>query len=166
MQEHGITEEELKQAKVNFRSSFLENLESRSGFGRADLLAALALYDDDPNRINTILADLDKVTTAEVQQAAKKYLVPSNRTSIDRRPEGGAQVRVLGAKCCVQVLGCWRASCIVLAVALTASAQTERPGRWPERPFQLAPRRRADAAQRASRHRHAPDGDPEGLRSP
>ena len=28
VQEHGITEDELKQAKVNFRSSFLENLES------------------------------------------------------------------------------------------------------------------------------------------
>jgi len=91
VQEHGITEEELRQAKVNFKSSFLEGLESQSGFGRADLLAALALYDDDPNRINTILADLEKVTTAEVQAAAKKYLVPSNRTSIDRRPEGGAK---------------------------------------------------------------------------
>jgi predicted Zn-dependent peptidase len=89
IQEHGITEDELKQAKVNFRSSFLENLESQAGFGRADLLAALALYDDDPNRINTILTDLDKVTTADVQQAAKKYLVPTNRTSIDRRPGGG-----------------------------------------------------------------------------
>jgi len=91
IQEHGITEDELKQAKVNFRSSFLENLESQAGFGRADLLAALALYDDDPNRINTILSDLDKVTTTDVQQAAKKYLVPSNRTTIDRRPEGGAK---------------------------------------------------------------------------
>ncbi len=91
IQEHGITEDELKQAKVNLRSSFLENLESQSGFGRADLLAALTLYDDDPNRINTILTDLEKVTVAEVQAAAKKYLVPSNRTSIDRRPEGGAK---------------------------------------------------------------------------
>src|SRR3954447_18400815 len=92
IQEHGISEDELKQAKVNFRSSFLENLESQGGFGRADLLAALALYDDDPNRINTILTDLDKVTAADVQQAAKKYLVPANRTSIDRRPgTGGGQ---------------------------------------------------------------------------
>src|SRR6478672_3510273 len=86
VQEHGITEEELRQAKVNFRSSFLENIEGGGipGFGRADLLAALALYDDNPNRINTILTDLDKVTAAQVQQAAKKYLVPSNRTIIDR----------------------------------------------------------------------------------
>jgi predicted Zn-dependent peptidase len=93
IQEHGITADELKQAKVNFRSSFLENLEGGGipGFGRSDLLAALALYDDDPNRINTILTDLEKITTADVQAAAKKYLVPANRTSIDRRPEGGAK---------------------------------------------------------------------------
>jgi zinc protease len=91
VQEHGVTEEELKQAKVNFRSSFLESLEGGTipGFGRSDLLAALALYDDDPNRINTILGELDKITAADVREAARKYLVPSNRTSIDRRPEGG-----------------------------------------------------------------------------
>ena len=91
VQEHGITEDELKQAKVNFRSSFLEGLESQGGFGRADLLAALALYDDNPDRINTILSDLEKITTSDVQQAAKKYLTPANRTSIDRRPEGGGK---------------------------------------------------------------------------
>ena len=91
VQEHGITDSELKQAKVNLRSSFLESLESQGGFGRADLLAALALYDDDPNRINTILTDIDRVTAAEVQAAAKKYLVPANRTVIDRRPEGGTK---------------------------------------------------------------------------
>jgi zinc protease len=88
VQEHGITEDELKQAKVNMRSSFLDILESGSGFGRSDLLAALALYDDNPSRINSILSDLDKITAADVQAAAKKYLTPANRTSIDRRPEG------------------------------------------------------------------------------
>jgi zinc protease len=89
VQEHGISEDELKQAKVNFRSSFLENIEG--GFGRSDLLAALALYDDDPNRINGILGELDKVTTTEVRDAARKWLVPTNRTSIDRRPEGSTK---------------------------------------------------------------------------
>lgn len=93
VQEHGISEDELQQAKVNFRSSFLENLEGGfiPGFGRADLLAALALYDDNPNRINTILSDLDKVTSAEVRAAARKWLVPTNRTIIDRVPEGAAK---------------------------------------------------------------------------
>ena len=93
VQEHGITEDELKQAKVNFRSQFLENLEGGGipGFGRSDLLAALALYDDNPNRIKTILDDLDKVTIAEIRAAARKYLVPTNRTIIDRVPEGGTK---------------------------------------------------------------------------
>jgi zinc protease len=93
VQEHGITAEELRQAKVNFRSQFLESLEGGTipGFGRADLLAALALYDDNPGRINTILTDLDHVTAAEVRAAARKYLVPANRTVIDRVPEGGAK---------------------------------------------------------------------------
>ena len=93
VQEHGVTEEELKQAKVNFRSSFLENLEGGiiPGFGRADLLAALALYDDNPNRINTILSDLDKITIIDVRDAARRYLVPANRTIIDRVPQGGTK---------------------------------------------------------------------------
>jgi predicted Zn-dependent peptidase len=87
VQQKGITDEDLKQAKVNMRSNLYEQLESQGGFGRADLLAAFALYDDDPNRINSIFTELDKVTTAQVQAAAKKWLVPSNRTSIDRVPE-------------------------------------------------------------------------------
>ncbi|HEV3061709.1 MAG TPA: pitrilysin family protein [Vicinamibacterales bacterium] len=93
VQEHGITDDELQQAKVNFRSQFLESLEGGiiPGFGRADLLAALALYDDNPNRINTILSDLDKVSAADVRAAARKYLVPANRTVIDRIPEGGGK---------------------------------------------------------------------------
>jgi zinc protease len=93
IQQKGITEDELKQAKVNFRSGFFETIEGGGIplFGRADLLAALALYDDNPNRINTILADLDKVTTADVQAAAKQYLAPANRTSIDRRPAAATE---------------------------------------------------------------------------
>jgi zinc protease len=92
IQTQGITEDQLKQAKVNFRSGFFETIEGGGTplFGRSDLLAAFALYDDDPNRINTILGDLDKVTAADVQAAAKKYLVPANRTSIDRRPAAAA----------------------------------------------------------------------------
>jgi zinc protease len=93
VQEHGITDDELQQAKVNFRSQFLESLEGGiiPGFGRADLLAALALYDDNPNRINTILSDLDKVSASDVRAAARRYLVPTNRTIIDRIPEGGGK---------------------------------------------------------------------------
>ena len=90
VQEHGITEDELRQAKVNFRSLFLENLEGGGIplFGRADLLAALALYDDNPNRINTILSDLDKVTVAEVQ-AGGEEIPDARQPHVDRSPAGG-----------------------------------------------------------------------------
>jgi predicted Zn-dependent peptidase len=55
-------------------------------FGRANLLAAFALFDDDPKRINTILDELDKVTVEDVKAAAGRWFVPTNRTSIDSRP--------------------------------------------------------------------------------
>jgi predicted Zn-dependent peptidase len=57
-------------------------------FGRANLLAAFALFDNDPGRINTILEELDKVTVDDVKAAAGRWLVRSNQTSIDSRPAG------------------------------------------------------------------------------
>jgi predicted Zn-dependent peptidase len=94
----GITEAELTQAKTALRSAFLEDMEGgfMPRFGRANLLAAFALFDNDPNRINTILDELDKVTVADVKVAAEKWFVPSNRTSIDSRPI--AKPTVEGAK--------------------------------------------------------------------
>ena len=88
IREKGVSEAELAQAKTALRSSFLDNLEGgfMPLFGRADLLAAFALFDDNPQRINTILDELDKVTTADVKAAAGRWFVPANRTSIDSRP--------------------------------------------------------------------------------
>ncbi len=88
VREKGITEAELAQAKTSLRSGFLENIEGgfMPRFGRANLLAAFALFDDDPKRINTILDELDKVTVADVKAAAARWFVPTNRTSIDSRP--------------------------------------------------------------------------------
>jgi predicted Zn-dependent peptidase len=89
----GITEAELAQAKTALRSAFLEDMEGgfMPRFGRANLLAAFALFDNDPGRINTILAELDKVTVADVKTAAERWFVPTNRTSIDSRPATTAQ---------------------------------------------------------------------------
>jgi len=84
----GITEAELAQAKTALRSSFLEDMEGgmMPRFGRANLLAAFALFDNDPSRINSILTELDKVTVDDVKAAAGRWFVPTNRTSIDSRP--------------------------------------------------------------------------------
>lgn len=88
VREKGITPAELEQAKTTIRSGFLDELESGGmpRFGRANLMAAFALFDDDPGRINTILGELEKVTADDVKAAAGRWLVPANRTSIDSRP--------------------------------------------------------------------------------
>ncbi len=96
VQEKGITADELRQAKVALKSGFYDEIEGGMipGFGRANLLAAFALFDDDPNKANTILDEIEKVTAGDVQAAAKRWLVATNRTSIDRVPApsgGGAR---------------------------------------------------------------------------
>jgi predicted Zn-dependent peptidase len=85
---NGISESELAQAKTALRSAFLEDMEGgfMPLFGRANVLGAFALFDDDPRRINTILDELDKVTVADVKAAAARWFVKSNQTSIDSRP--------------------------------------------------------------------------------
>ena len=56
------------------------SLEQFAGFGRANLLASFALFDDDPSRINRLEEEFAKVTPALVQKTAQEYLRPGNRT--------------------------------------------------------------------------------------
>ena len=70
----------LDRALVKFRSSLYDALGAFNGFGRADMLASLALFDDNPSRINDIEAQLRKVTPALVQKTADEYLRSGNRT--------------------------------------------------------------------------------------
>ena len=85
----GVTEKELADAKVRYRSSFYNQVES--SFGKAHLLSALALFRDEPQQINSLLTPFENVTAAQIKSAAAKYLVASNRTAIDRVPEAKAQ---------------------------------------------------------------------------
>lgn len=84
----GVTEKELAAAKVRYKSNFYNQLEST--YGKTHLLSVLALFRDDPKQINTLLTPFEKVTAAQISDAAKKYLVPGNRTVIDRVPEAKA----------------------------------------------------------------------------
>jgi zinc protease len=85
VREKGVTEKELADAKVRFRSNFYSQLES--SVGKAHLLATLALFRDDPNQINTLLQPFEKATAEQLRNVARKYLVAENRTVIDRVPE-------------------------------------------------------------------------------
>jgi predicted Zn-dependent peptidase len=85
----GITDKELADAKIRYRSNFYSQLES--GYGKSHMLAVLALFRDDPGQINSLLTPFENVTTAQVKAAAAKYLVASNRTVVDRVPEAKTQ---------------------------------------------------------------------------
>jgi len=75
-----IDKETLDRAKVKWRSEFYDIVSQTFGFGRADLLASLALFDDKPARINEFEAAMLEVTPELVLATAKEYLRPTNRT--------------------------------------------------------------------------------------
>ena len=70
----------LDRAIVKLRSQLYSQLESLVGFGKANVLASFALFDDDPARINRLEADFAKVTPELIQKTAQEYLRPTNRT--------------------------------------------------------------------------------------
>jgi predicted Zn-dependent peptidase len=55
-------------------------MEDFSGVGLVDLLASLALFDDDPARVNRIEDELDRVTADLVHKTAQEWLRTTNRT--------------------------------------------------------------------------------------
>jgi zinc protease len=71
---------ELDRAMVKLRSSLYSETETFAGFGRANLLASFALFDDDPERINRLESEFAKVTPELLMETARTYLAPSNRT--------------------------------------------------------------------------------------
>jgi zinc protease len=75
-----VEREILDRARVKMRSSFYNEVETLFGFGRVDLLASFALFDDDPALINRLESGFAAVTPALVQRTAQEYLRPTNRT--------------------------------------------------------------------------------------
>jgi len=78
-----LSQADLDRAIVKWRSGFYDNLTQLSGFGRADLMASFALFDDDPSRINTLEAQFHKVTPELLQKTAQEYLRSGNRTILE-----------------------------------------------------------------------------------
>ncbi|MGH7623120.1 MAG: M16 family metallopeptidase [Gemmatimonadaceae bacterium] len=70
----------LDRALVKMRSSLYSEMEQFAGFGRANLLASFALFDNDPDRINQLERGFAQVTPAMLQHTAQEYLRPTNRT--------------------------------------------------------------------------------------
>ena len=91
VQEKGISEDELQQLKVKWRSDYYSTLEGGRGgymprYGLMHLLACFTLFDNEPQLVNTILDGFLAVTRAQVHEVAKKYLRPENRAIVFRMP--------------------------------------------------------------------------------
>jgi predicted Zn-dependent peptidase len=75
-----LDQKTIDRALVKMRSNLYDQVDQFNGFGKADLLASFALFDDNPARINTLEEQFRKVTPALLQKTAQEYLRPTNRT--------------------------------------------------------------------------------------
>ena len=97
LQSTPVTPDELALANIKIRSSLYGEEESLVGFGRANLLASFALFDDDPSKINEVEEGFAKVTPELIQKTAREYLRATNRTILTITPkaksagQGGAR---------------------------------------------------------------------------
>ncbi|GGG14929.1 M16 family metallopeptidase [Pontibacter amylolyticus] len=86
LQQEGIDQELIDLAIVKIRSSLYDQVSASSGFGKADLLATFALFDDDPARINRLESEFRKVTPELLRKTIEEYLRPTNRTVLVVNP--------------------------------------------------------------------------------
>ncbi len=82
----GVDQALLDLAIVKMRSSFYDQINELYGFGKADMLASFALFDNNPARINTLETEFRKVTPALMQKTLREYLRPTNRTILTINP--------------------------------------------------------------------------------
>ena len=95
IQQNGISEDELQQLKVKWRSDYYSTLEGGRGghmprYGLMHLLACFTLFDGEPQLVNTILDGFQAVTREDVLAAAKKYLRNDKRAIVFRKPVSAA----------------------------------------------------------------------------
>ena len=86
LEEQPLSEEEMARAIVKIRSNLFDSLDQFYGFGKADLLASFALFDNNPAKINALEASFKKVTPELIMSTAKEYLRSTNRTVLTVTP--------------------------------------------------------------------------------
>lgn len=72
----------LARTLIKVRSGYYDSVGGFFGFGRANLLASLALFDDEPGRINRIEEEFRKATPELIMKTAQDVLRPTNRTVV------------------------------------------------------------------------------------
>jgi zinc protease len=90
MQDAPVSAAELEKAKNQIITDQLRQRETSNG--KALALGEAAVLLGDPARVNTDLERLQRVTAADVQRVAKKYLTDANRLVLYYLPEGAKKV--------------------------------------------------------------------------
>jgi zinc protease len=85
IQDAPVTAAELEKAKNQLVTNQLHERETSEG--KASALGDAAVLLGDPNRVNTDLERLSKVSAADVQRVMKKYLTDQNRLVLYYLPE-------------------------------------------------------------------------------
>ena len=85
----GPRPEELDRIRSKMRSDWYDQLQIP--VNRASALSHAVLFGDDPDRVYQMPDELARVTSDEVRAFARKYLVSTNRTIINRVPAAAAQ---------------------------------------------------------------------------
>ena len=70
----------LDRARTKMRSQLYSIVEEFSGLGKLDLLAAFALFDNDPLKFNTLEDGFAAVTPEQIMKTAQEWLRTTNRT--------------------------------------------------------------------------------------
>lgn len=65
---------------VKMRAYIYDSMSQFGGFGRANLLACFALFDDNPSKINALEANFRSISPDVIQRTAREYLRKTNRT--------------------------------------------------------------------------------------
>jgi predicted Zn-dependent peptidase len=81
-----VDQKMIDQAIVKIRSQLYDDIGGTFGLGRADLLCSFALFDDNPERINTLEDSFNEITPEVVKKTIDEYLVKTNRTILRVNP--------------------------------------------------------------------------------
>ena len=98
LQSKPVEQKLLDRNRTKMRSYIYDSMTQFAGFGRANILACFALFDNDPSRINDLEASFRSVTPELIQQTAREYLRKTNRTVLVLEPGATAAASGGGAQ--------------------------------------------------------------------
>ncbi|NHF59218.1 insulinase family protein [Flavobacteriaceae bacterium TP-CH-4] len=81
-----VDQQMIDRAIIKIRSQLYDDIGGTFGLGRADLLSSFALFDDNPERINTLEDEFKKITPTIVRKTVDEYLRDTNRTILTVNP--------------------------------------------------------------------------------